>query len=278
MIDRVALVYGQMNEPPGARLRVAPLRPDDGGVLPRPGPGRAVLRRQHLPVRAGGLRGVGAARPHAERRRLPADARHRDGPAPGADHVDARRLGHVRAGDLRAGGRPHRPGAGEHVRPPRRVHRPLARRSRRRASTRRSTRSTRTRARCSPGSSATSTTRRRPRVQEVLQRYRDLQDIIAILGMDELSDEDKLGRPARPQDRALPLAADVRRRGVHGPPGHVRQARGHGPRLRGDPRRQARRPAASRRSTWSARFSRPGYGQGERQLRPAMVAVSKRAG
>jgi F-type H+/Na+-transporting ATPase subunit beta len=30
------------------------------------------------------------------------------------------------------------------------------------------------------------------RVQEVLQRYADLQDIIAILGVDELSDEDKL--------------------------------------------------------------------------------------
>jgi F-type H+-transporting ATPase subunit beta len=30
------------------------------------------------------------------------------------------------------------------------------------------------------------------RVQEVLQRYKDLQDIIAILGMDELSEEDKL--------------------------------------------------------------------------------------
>ena len=30
------------------------------------------------------------------------------------------------------------------------------------------------------------------RVQEVLQRYRDLQDIIAILGIEELSDEDKL--------------------------------------------------------------------------------------
>ncbi len=29
-------------------------------------------------------------------------------------------------------------------------------------------------------------------MQEVLQRYRDLQDIIAILGIDELSDEDKL--------------------------------------------------------------------------------------
>jgi F-type H+-transporting ATPase subunit beta len=29
-------------------------------------------------------------------------------------------------------------------------------------------------------------------VQEILQRYKDLQDIIAILGIDELSDEDKL--------------------------------------------------------------------------------------
>jgi F-type H+-transporting ATPase subunit beta len=30
------------------------------------------------------------------------------------------------------------------------------------------------------------------RVKEILQKYKDLQDIIAILGMDELSDEDKL--------------------------------------------------------------------------------------
>jgi len=29
-------------------------------------------------------------------------------------------------------------------------------------------------------------------VQRVLQRYKDLQDIIAILGMEELSDEDKV--------------------------------------------------------------------------------------
>jgi len=29
-------------------------------------------------------------------------------------------------------------------------------------------------------------------VKEILQRYKDLQDIIAILGMDELSEEDKL--------------------------------------------------------------------------------------
>jgi F-type H+-transporting ATPase subunit beta len=30
------------------------------------------------------------------------------------------------------------------------------------------------------------------RVQEILQRYKSLQDIIAILGMDELSEEDKI--------------------------------------------------------------------------------------
>jgi F-type H+/Na+-transporting ATPase subunit beta len=30
------------------------------------------------------------------------------------------------------------------------------------------------------------------KVQQVLQRYKDLQDIIAILGMDELSDDDKM--------------------------------------------------------------------------------------
>jgi F-type H+-transporting ATPase subunit beta len=36
-------------------------------------------------------------------------------------------------------------------------------------------------------------------VQKILQRYRDLQDIIAILGMDELSEEDKqmVGRARR---------------------------------------------------------------------------------
>ena len=39
------------------------------------------------------------------------------------------------------------------------------------------------------------------RVQEILQRYKDLQDIIAILGMDELSEEDKIivGRARRIQ-------------------------------------------------------------------------------
>ena len=41
------------------------------------------------------------------------------------------------------------------------------------------------------------------RVQETLQKYKDLQDIIAILGMDELSDEDKMFARARRIERFL---------------------------------------------------------------------------
>ena len=252
VIDKTALVFGQMNEPPGARLRVGAVRPDDGRVLPRAGPGRAALHRQHLPLRPGGLRGVGAARPHAVRRRLPADARDRDGPAPGADHLDAQGLDHLGAGDLRAGRRPHRPGAGEHASPTSTRRRCSRARSPSRASTRPSTRSTRSRARSSRTSSARSTTARRPRVQEILQRYKDLQDIIAILGIDELSDEDRQVVAARPQDPALPLAAVLRRRGVHRQPGQVREARGHG---RAASRRSSRASTTTsprRRSTWSA--------------------------
>ena len=43
-----------------------------------------------------------------------------------------------------------------------------------------------------PESSAKSTSTSPTEVQEILQRYKELQDIIAILGIDELSDEDKL--------------------------------------------------------------------------------------
>ncbi len=50
-------------------------------------------------------------------------------------------------------------------------------------------------------------------VKEILQRYKELQDIIAILGIDELSDEDKLVVAARGASRALPVAAVPRRGG-----------------------------------------------------------------
>jgi len=52
-------------------------------------------------------------------------------------------------------------------------------------------------------------------------------DIIAILGMDELSEDDKVTVFARAQDPALPVAAVLRRRGVHRHAGQVRETRGH---------------------------------------------------
>ena len=43
-----------------------------------------------------------------------------------------------------------------------------------------------------------SITRQHRSVQEILQKYKELQDIIAILGMEELSEEDKLtGAPCK---------------------------------------------------------------------------------
>jgi F-type H+-transporting ATPase subunit beta len=64
--------------------------------------------------------------------------------------------------------------------------------SRRRASTPPSTRSSSTSSILEPSVVGERALRRRARVQQILQRYKDLQDIIAILGVDELSEEDKL--------------------------------------------------------------------------------------
>ncbi len=116
--SKCALVYGQMNEPPGARARVGLSGPHGRRIFPRPGPGRAVLRRQHLPLHPSRLRSVGAARAHPVGRGLSADARHRHGRAAGAHHHHAEGLDHLGAGDLRAGRRSDRPGAGHVLRPP----------------------------------------------------------------------------------------------------------------------------------------------------------------
>ena len=80
-------------------------------------------------------------------------------------------------------------------------------------------------------------------VQKVLQRFKDLQDIIAILGMDELSPDDKLTVYPRAQDSALPQPAVQLGAGVHRPRRPAGAGRRHRARLQGDPRRQARRRA-----------------------------------
>ena len=80
-------------------------------------------------------------------------------------------------------------------------------------------------------------------VQEVLQRYRELQDIIAILGMDELSEDDKLVVTRARKIQRFLLPAVPRRRAVHRPRGTLRDHRRLDPRVPRDRRRQARRSA-----------------------------------
>ena len=84
-------------------------------------------------------------------------------------------------------------------------------------------------------------------VQEVLQAYKSLQDIIAILGMDELSEEDKLTveRVARSEDSTLPVAAVPRGRNLHRLARQAGRPRRHHQGLQGDLRRRVRRPAGA---------------------------------
>ena len=80
-------------------------------------------------------------------------------------------------------------------------------------------------------------------VQRMLQTYKSLQDIIAILGMDELSEEDKLVvARARKIQRFLSPAVPCRR-SVHRLPRRVRADRRHRAQLQGDRRRRIRPPA-----------------------------------
>ena len=79
------------------------------------------------------------------------------------------------------------------------------------------------------------------RVQEILQRYKDLQDIIAILGIDELSDEDKLVvSRARKIQRFLSQPNFVAEQ-FTGTPGEYVKLEDTIKGFQGDPRRQARR-------------------------------------
>ncbi len=194
VLAKTALVYGQMNELAG-RARPGRLDRSHGGrIFPRRGrQGRAVLRRQHLPLRAGQLGGLRAARTSAERGRISADPGHRYRKLAGAHHLDQEGRDHLGAGDLRARRRLYRPSGRDDLYPSGRRH-PARSQSLREGN-------------LSRGRSARLPNLSRildPQVvgqehydvargvQAILQRYKDLQDIIAILGMDELSAEDKL--------------------------------------------------------------------------------------
>jgi F-type H+-transporting ATPase subunit beta len=189
--SKVALVFGQMNEPPGARARVA-LSGLTMAEYFRDEEGQDVLffvdnifRFTQAGSEVSALLGrIPSA--WAISRRC-----HRHGRAAGAHHLDQQGLDHLGAGDLRARRRLDRPGAGHLVRP-------LGRDDRAQPRDRRAWHLSGGRparldlARARPrvvGQEHYDTARR---VQETLQKYKSLQDIIAILGMDELSEEDKL--------------------------------------------------------------------------------------
>jgi vacuolar-type H+-ATPase subunit B/Vma2 len=106
------------------------------------------------------------------------------------------------------------------------------------------------------------------RVQETLQKYKSLQDIIAILGMDELSEEDKL-TVARAQNPEVPVAAVPRGRSLHRHLGQVRPARGHCEVVQGCRRRRVRPPARERLlyGRRHRRGGREGQEAGRRRLR-----------
>ena len=134
-------------------------------------------------------------------------------------------LGHFSAGDLRSCRRLDRSGSGHHIRSPGRHHRAFScadgnrdlPRSRSAGFDIPHSRS----AHCRPG-----TLRRAQRVKRTLQTYKDLQDIIAILGIDEFSEDEKLTvARARKMQRSsrsrstLPSSSPV--------PGPLREGRRH---------------------------------------------------
>jgi F-type H+-transporting ATPase subunit beta len=91
-----------------------------------------------------------------------------------------------------------------------------------------------------PTSSARSTTRSPASVQRVLQRYKDLQDIIAILGLDELSPRTSSPSTAPARSSASSRSRSRSPRSSPARPANTSR-QGHRPRLQDDPRRRARR-------------------------------------
>ena len=253
VISKTALVYGQMNEPPGARLRVglSGLTMAEYFRDERSQDVLLFIDNIFRFVQAG-------SEVSALLGRMPSAVGYQPTLATEMGQLQERitstsqGLDHLGAGHLRARRRPDRPGARHGVRPPRRDDGALAgdlreghlpgRRPARldvadpRAGRRRRGALPDGARGCRRCSSAT----------------RISQDIIAILGMDELSEDDKVDRPARAQDRALPEPAVPRRRAVHRHARQVREARGHDPRASRRSSTASTTTCPSRRSTWSA--------------------------
>ena len=76
------------------------------------------------------------------------------------------------------------------------------------------------------------------RVQQVLQRYKELQDIIAIMGMDELSEEDKLSVNRARKNPEIPVSELLCGRTVYRYARTVCSSEGNPERIQNDPGRR----------------------------------------
>ena len=240
VLDKTMLVFGQMNEPPGARMRVALsgltmaeyFRDQGQDVL-------LFIDNIFRFVQAG-------SEVSALLGRMPSQVGYQPTLETEMGQLQERitstreRLGDLDPGDLRAGRRLHRPGAGIGVRAPQRDHRAVARDLRKRHL---------------PGRRPArldldDPQGRHPRRGPLPRRQPRQGDPAALQGAAGHHRDPRhrralrrgqAHRPARAQDRALPLAAVLRRRTVHRHARRLRADRGDDPRLRGDHRRQARR-------------------------------------
>ncbi len=215
--SKAALVYGQMNEPPGARLRVALSGLTVAEYF------RDVEEQDVLLFIDNIFRFTQAgSEVSALLGRMPSAVGYQPTLATEMGELQERitstkqRLDHLGAGDLRARRRPHRPGAGDGVRPPRRDDRAVA---------------PDRRARHLPGGRPARLDQPHPRPAHRRRgalpgRPRGAADPAAVQGPAGHHRDPRHGRAvrggqahrrARAQDPALPVAAVPRRRAVHRP-------------------------------------------------------------
>ena len=207
--SKCALVFGQMNEPPGARMRVGLAGVTVAEHFRDQGQDVLLVHRQHLPFYPGRFGSLGAAWPHSFCGRLSADARHRHGRL--QERITTTTKGsitsvqaiYVPADDLTD---PAPATSFAHLDATTVLSRAISEKG------------------IYPAVDPLDSTSRMltaaivgeehynvaRQVQQVLQRYKALQDIIAILGMDELSEEDKqIVARARKIERFLSQPFDV---------------------------------------------------------------------
>ena len=203
-----------------------PCGADDGRVLPRRrAPRRAAAHRQHLPLHPGRLGGLGPDGADAVAAGLPADDGHRAGRAGGAHRQHRQRRHHRRS--RRSTCRPTTSPIRRRCTPSRTCRRRSCCRASApaKACTRPSIRCSRARRWSRRASSASATTALAQEIRRTLAQYAELKDIIAMLGLEQLSPRGPQGGRPRAPARALPDAAVLHHRAVHRPGGQARQPR-----------------------------------------------------